>query len=277
MSTLFRKHPVASFYVLALLIGSVFSIFLIGKEEVSFTFAIMAASSASVAAIIVTWGISGSSGVKKLLRKFLIWRIGWQWWVAVLLFPVVWWLIAAIINSQFGGTSLDASKFQPVSFLFIYALVRMIQAGLGEEFGWRGFALTRLQSRYNALVAGIIVGVMHGLWHWPMYFIVGTPQYYLANESGFVAAILLDTLMVTIWSIIFTWFYNNSKGSVLVVSIFHALTPAWVVYFGLIGEGIGVDLPLQLWYMGVVALTAVVIVAIYGPENLSRTLERQKA
>ncbi len=272
MSTLFRKHPVASFYVLALLIGSVFSIFLIGKEEVSFTFAIMAASSASVAAIIVTWGISGSSGVKKLLRKFLIWRIGWQWWVAVLLFPVVWWLIAAIINSQFGGTSLDASKFQPVSFLFIYALVRMIQAGLGEEFGWRGFALTRLQSRYNALVAGIIVGVMHGLWHWPMYFIVGTPQYYLANESGFVAAILLDTLMVTIWSIIFTWFYNNSKGSVLVVSIFHALTPAWVVYFGLIGEGIGVDLPLQLWYMGVVALTAVVIVAIYGPENLSRTL-----
>jgi membrane protease YdiL (CAAX protease family) len=285
MTGIVKRYPVAAFYIVALLLGSIFSAPFIAATirgttpKVPVQILFIAASSASLSAIIVTGVISGWAGIKKLLARFLIWRVGLQWWATVLILPLVWWLLAALLNSLFGGTALDASNFQSLSFLIPFFVLRMITAGLGEEYGWRGFALPRLQSRHNALVAAIIVGVLHGLWHWPMYFIGGfnLSQYALQVEIGFLPAILLETLMVTLWSIVYAWFYNNTKGSVLIAGVFHSGIPLWAVFFGIVGEGVGINLPVQIWYIGIVALTVVVIVAIYGPAHLSRKAERQMA
>ena len=282
MSNLFRKYPVAAFYVVALLIGGVFSTPFIASAlglmpQIPFIIIFVAAFSATLAGIIVTGVISGGAGVKELLGRFLIWRFGLQWWAAVLLLPVVWWLSAMVLTSLLGGSVLDADRWQPLSFVIPYFLMKTIQAGVGEEFGWRGFALPRLQSRYNALAASIIVGVMHGFWHWPLYFVEGMGQYALRMEVGFLPAILLDTVMVTLWSIMYTWFYNNTKGSVLVAAILHGNIPVWALFFGIVGEGIGINLAVQFYYIGLVALTTVFILAIYGPVHLSRTTERQTA
>jgi membrane protease YdiL (CAAX protease family) len=84
---------------------------------------------------------------------------------------------------------------------------------LQEEFGWRGYALPRLQGRFNALVSSIIIGFMWGLWHLP-YFFIGTE---LTYAYGIIPQIITAILL----SILLTWLFNNTGGSVLVALIFH--------------------------------------------------------
>jgi membrane protease YdiL (CAAX protease family) len=275
---------VAAFYFIALLIGGLFSAPLILSEmgvipQIPTFIIFVAASSSSLAGIIMAGIIGGWEGVKKLLARFLIWRFDIRWWAALLILPILWWLVAILLNSLFGGVGIDFSNFQPLAMIIPILLIKVIQAGVGEEFGWRGFALPRLQSRYSALAASLIVGVMHGFWHWPMFFLEGLTQYSFRMEVGFIPAILLDTVMVTLWAIFYTWFFNNTRGSVLVSAIFHGVVPTWAFIFGFFGQTAGVgttaNLPIQLWYMGVVAVSVVVIIAMYGAKNLSRMAERQ--
>ena len=283
MSALFKKYPVAAFYIVALLIGAIFTAPFIANylgliPAVPFITIFGAAFSASLAAIIVTGVISGKAGVKKLLGRFLIWRFGIGWWLAALLLPAVATLGAVLLSSQFGGRALDTSQLSPVYTLVPLLLMKVIQAGMGEEFGWRGFALPRLQSRYNALAASIIVGIMHALWHWPLYFIEPMTQYYEQVAWGFVPALLIDTVMVTLWSIMYTWLYNNSKGSVLMAAFFHGVVPTWMSYLAATSAWGGeIDMGPFVWYMGIFAVINVAIVVIYGPEHLSRKAERQMA
>ena len=283
MSNLIKKYPVAAFYVVALLIGGVFTAPFIANylgliPPVPFIIIFVAAFSASLAGIIVTGVIGGWAGVKKLLGRFLIWRVGLGWWLAALLLPAVAALGSVLLSGLFGGRRLDVGQLQPLVMLIPLVLMKTIQAGVGEEFGWRGFALPRLQSRYNALVASIIVGVMHGLWHWPMYFIEPLTQYYEQVAWGFVPALLIDTVMVTLWSIMYTWLYNNTKGSVLIAAFFHGVVPTWMSYFAATGAWGGeIDMGPFAWYMGIFAVINVVIIAIYGPTHLSRKAERQTA
>jgi len=84
---------------------------------------------------------------------------------------------------------------------------------LSEEVGWRGFALPRLQDRYSPLAASLVLWVFWAIWHGPAYL------------GGFVAQSLEDTLvewvLVLPVAIVFTWFYNRTKGSLLVVALLH--------------------------------------------------------
>ena len=283
MSSLIKKHPVSAFYIVALLIGGIFTAPFIASylgliQPVPFIIIFGAAFSASLAAVIVTGLISGWVGVKRLLGRFLIWRFGLRWWLAALLLPALATVGAVLLSSLFGGRALDPSKFPPWYTLIPLLLMKVIQAGVGEEFGWRGFALPRLQRRHNALVASIIVGVMHGLWHWPLYFIEPMTQYYEQVAWGFFPALLIDTLMVTLWSITYTWLYNNSKGSVLMAAFFHGVVPTWMSYLAATSAWGGeIDMGPFVWYMGMFTVINVVIIAIHGAKNLSRQAERQTA
>ena len=283
MSALFKKYPVAAFYVVALLIGGIFTAPFIANylgliPPVPFITIFGAAFSASLAAVIVAGVISGWAGVKALLGRFLIWRFGLGWWLAALLLPAVATLGAVLLSTLFGGRPIDTSQFQPWYTLIPLLLMKVIQAGVGEEFGWRGFALPRLQGRYNALVASIIVGIMHGLWHWPLYFIEPMTQYYEQVAWGFVPALLIDTVMVTLWSITYTWLYNNSKGSVLMAAFFHGVVPTWMSYLAATSAWGGeIDMGPFVWYMGIFAVINIIIIAVYGAKNLSRKAKRQTA
>ncbi|MDY6958566.1 MAG: CPBP family intramembrane glutamic endopeptidase [Halobacteriota archaeon] len=101
----------------------------------------------------------------------------------------------------------------PPMILFYFFTVLLTQGPLQEEFGWRGYALDRLQARFNALKASVILGLMWGLWHFPYMFTQGEEVVY-QNLWGF----LLSSILITI---LFTWLYNNTGGSILVALLFH--------------------------------------------------------
>jgi hypothetical protein len=84
--------------------------------------------------------------------------------------------------------------------------------------------------------------------------------------------------MVTLWSIMYTWLYNNSKGSVLIAAFFHGVVPTWMSYLAATSAWGGeIDMGPFMWYMGMFAVIDVIIIAVYGAKNLSRKAERQMA
>ncbi len=88
-------------------------------------------------------------------------------------------------------------------------------AGLLEESGWRGWLLPRLQQRWSPLVASLIVWLPWALWHAPLDFSGGagsTWMNYIQVRVVFFIAI----------SVLLTWFFNHSGGSIIVVALFHA-------------------------------------------------------
>jgi membrane protease YdiL (CAAX protease family) len=153
-----------------------------------------------------------------------------------------------------------------VSFIPFFILI-MITGGLGEELGWRGFMLPRVQARYNALVASLIVGVLHGLWHVPMFFIEGLSPYQEMATAGNIGVVILGyTLFYVIpWAILWTCLMNNTKGSLLLAIVLHA-GEAWVLsswnidnISSYVGLGIGMT------------IVAIIVVLVFGAKNLSKT------
>ncbi len=120
-----------------------------------------------------------------------------------------------------------------------------------EEIGWRGFALSHLQKRHNALIATLIVGVLWGLWHLPLVFLAGSMSEY---------PFLWFTIIVAN-AFIYTWIYNSTKGSILLVALFHAsenIAGAFIT---------GVS---PIAYALVNGVVAIILIAALGSVNLSR-------
>jgi membrane protease YdiL (CAAX protease family) len=126
--------------------------------------------------------------------------------------------------------------------------------GISEEFGWRGYALPRLQARWSALVSTIVLGVIWTVWHLPLWFLAGSSQ------QGSSFWLFLANLILT--SILYTWLFNNAKGSILVAVVFHAISNTVIQMFP--------DPTANLFYWLVIGLTVAVVVVIYGPRKLVR-------
>lgn len=172
-----------------------------------------------LSALLVTAATSGKDGVWQLLRRIIRWRVGMQWYLIALFgFPVLF-LSAACLS--LGTTPLQTLVQQwPLIFtVFLLPLLTIeLFAALGEETGWRGFALPRLQQKYGALRGSIILGTLWALWHFPGYFAWLGPF----NLAAFV----VNSLLIVILTIIFTWLVNKARGSVLIAMLFHAASNA---------------------------------------------------
>jgi uncharacterized protein len=128
--------------------------------------------------------------------------------------------------------------------------------------GFRGYALPRLQFRYSALLASLILGVLWAFWHLP--FVV-------TGED-----IWIDALLFPIeWSIVYTWLFNNAKGSVLIVMLFHNMNNTFSS--GFIGQMFSrADSVNQAWLRLMLwGVVAVVLVIVYGSQHLSRKHQKQ--
>ena len=138
-------------------------------------------------------------------------------------------------------------------------------SAVGEELGWRGFALPRLQGRRSALTASLIVGSVSGAYHLPL-FLVGTPNRPFALFLPFA-------ISCAIMSIFYTWMYNGTRGSLLIVVLLHATTnlPLSIVYAPL-QEHV---LPAFWTFNAILALAAVLLIARTGASTLSRTRPKQ--
>lgn len=169
-----------------------------------------------VAAIVVTFGYQGSQGVKDLLRRGLMTRLGKWWWVILLIFPVL--IGGSLFLSMLFGESIPEmpALAQPIGLVIAFVFIFFLGGPLQEEFGWRGYAFENLRNQYNALTAAIIAGLMWGLWHLPLFFVPRAEFYYNRPVWG----LLLTTTLV---GIILAWFYANTNGSVFAAMLGHTM------------------------------------------------------
>jgi uncharacterized protein len=221
-----------------------------------------------LAALTTTGLTSGWAGVRALLGRFLVWRVGLRWYAVVLLGAAVLDLAAIGIYVVLGGAPLDFSQtigrrlVGPSVDLWL-ALSLFFLLGVftnGEEIGWRGYALPTLQARHSALVASVIVGVVWAVWHVPKFLTEGSAQ-----DFPF-PIFLLDTLAK---AILFTWVYNSTRGSLLMVTLLHAALNTSAVFL-LIHPAASGDAWLQLIAIGLRCLAALTVIVVTGPARLSR-------
>jgi membrane protease YdiL (CAAX protease family) len=222
----------------------------------------------TLAAVIVSWQTKGKEGVRALCKKLLIARVGLGWYVFAIFGIAVMAVIAVMLYNTFGNgpvvpiLSKNAPPFSGPLQMILTIVVMYIIVGLvnGEELAWRGFALPRLQSKYNALTSSIVLGVIWTLFHLPLFFTAtGSSQ----AEMSFVS-FLISTVSITI---LYTWMYNNTRGSVLLAYLFHAAANTWTQVFSIDHANQTVN-----WILtAVMVLVAVVVVLAAGAENLSKT------
>ena len=283
MSNFIKKYAIVSYYVLALLLGTGIT-YLVVQRILPSGLILLAAASASLAGIIITGITDGREGLKLLLGRLLIWRVGIGWWLFAVLFLGVAVLVGLYLNPLFGGETADFSNMQPLYQIVPMFIIFVITAGLGEELGWTGFLTPRLQARYSALFSSLIRGVLWGFWHIPLFLFSGLDHPSLADfpysgwvsQKGFLIAMGAFILINQIpWSIFYTWIFNSTRGSLLLVAILHG-SEVWVAYWWL-STGVDTNNFDNYWAYGVVmVVTAVIIVLAAGPKNLSRKYERIK-
>jgi len=269
MSTFVKNHPAISLLILAMIFGFAPAL-AVATGLLPSAWIQLGALSSSLAAVVLVVIEGRKGGLRELLSRALIWRVGIQWWAIALFFIIVPSVASLYLYHLLGGPAVDWSGLKPLYTVVPDFIFLTIAAGIGEEFGWRGFLLPRLQTRYNALVSGLIVGVAWATWHIPMFFIEGTSQYEQGMQSGLLLAILGYSAFVIANSVLFTWLFNNTRGSVLLAAVFHGASNTWAVYLGMGNSPFGGILTL----MALSVLITAVIVVVAGAKDLSRIYKR---
>jgi membrane protease YdiL (CAAX protease family) len=172
----------------------------------------------SVSAFIVTFINERKEGVKALWKRFWNVKIEIKWLLTtILLFPALFVISSIIIFTLLGTPPILPWLSQPW-VIISYILTAFFAGGFSEEFGWRGYALDRFQTKTNALLSSLITGVIWGLWHLPTWFIAGD-----AHGTGGIPDFFFFLLEVTTASILYTWVYNNTNKSIFIAVIFHTI------------------------------------------------------
>ncbi|MGK2950805.1 MAG: CPBP family glutamic-type intramembrane protease [Thiobacillus sp.] len=171
----------------------------------------------AIAAFMVVLYYGGAGGLRRYLARLLLWRCSPAWYA---------FLIIGIPLLFFGGSAMKGNLFaEPFPFSSFQALgaamLMMAFKGPVEEFGWRGLALPLMQRKLAPIWAGLILGVIWGLWHFPAFLLSGTPQSAWSFTPFFVGSVAV--------SVIVTQLFNASRGSILLPALFHfqLVNPIW--------------------------------------------------
>jgi len=174
----------------------------------------------SIAAIAVVKSVGGWNGLRGWLVRCLQWRIGWPWLAIAFFLPLAVMALAAAAHVALGGTMASSPASGHVLLAVAnFLLVLLLGGPLGEEFGWRGYALPALQERYSWRVASLILGAVWSVWHLPLFYIADTVQSHIP-----FALFMLSTLAL---SILFAWLFNRTGESVLPALVLHTAVNAW--------------------------------------------------
>lgn len=204
--SLVRRHPIITFFVLT---------YAISWWAVLFGGFIPAAP--LVAALIVIPITQGWAGLRELGSRMIRWRVRWYWYAVAIGLPLAVHLVTVGLNVVAGAglPSLAVSSLTTFLMVFAVRLINPLDGPMGEEPGWRGFALPGLQTTLSPLLATMILAVLITGWHLPLVFL---------EEGGlqptFLVSVVLGTVAVTFW---YTWLFNHTGGSVLMVLVAHSM------------------------------------------------------
>ena len=261
LSSMVKRHPLITFFVLAFALSwwgwPLYALDLLPVPIASF--------GPFLAALVVLAITHGKNGVAGLLRRMVRWRVGVGWYAVALLLPVGVTLVAAGSNVfLLGAQAPSPAELGGWLSLFTLFPILLLIPGMGgawEEPGWRGYALPSLQAGRSALVASLILGLMWALWHLPLLMTGQMSWWDVVNIMGS--------------SIVLTWVFNSTGGSVLIVMLFHAMNNTISGHF-FSRMFSGADSASQSLMLAVVwCAVALVVVIVTGPEHLSRKHRKQ--
>jgi membrane protease YdiL (CAAX protease family) len=224
-----------------------------------------------VAAVAMTaWG-GGRAGLRSLLGRVTRWRVAPVWYGVAIFGPIALQLAAMALHVLLGGQPPDASAMAAaLPGVLVGTAYMLVQVGIGEEVGWRGYALPRLQAAHGALVSSAILGSIWALWHLPLFFDPST-GYSITPFWVFLVFMLPVSVLIT-------WVFNSTGGSVLVVMVLHAVlnasgTPMWRAipeYGAMESPTVALVTYNYLLQAAVLWAAAIAVVLVYGATNLSR-------
>jgi membrane protease YdiL (CAAX protease family) len=176
---------------------------------------LVTACAPTLAALLVAGFYPGAGGVRSVSRQVRTWRVGLVWYVIALIGPIILLLAAAAFNAVRRGAPPSHWMILP-SFSGPGGLYFVIFGSLfAEEPGWRGFAQPRLQTRYGALVAAIMVGLLWSTWH--LWYVILPGGF--SNVTGTDAVATYLRLSST--AIVYAWMYNSTNGSLFIAMLAH--------------------------------------------------------
>jgi membrane protease YdiL (CAAX protease family) len=266
----FKNHPVVTYYALTFAISWGGILLLVGGpggipgsiEQVERMMPLVLVAlfaGPSVAGLLTTGLVSGRAGMRELLLRLLRWRVRARWYVAALL------LAPFLVTTVLLALSLLSPGFIPgivttdnkIALLLFGIGWGLLGGGLVEELGWTGFAVPRLRLRYTAFTTALIVGLLHGTWHFLIAFWAGG-----SFSGGQWTAYLLGTLFFYLgalpaYRVLMVWVYDRT-ASLLVAMLMHASLSAstLVLQPPLTGA------PFLTWNLALTAILWVVVAAV---------------
>lgn len=221
-----RRHPLIAFVALAYALTWAFSIpfvwcfrvVLEGEFAPWLLVFLPAPFGPSLAALILTGRLEGREGVRRLVARLAIWRVGTGPWLVALGLSAG--VVAAAVAASGAGATVFA-RFDPsgLAALPVIWLLALPFGPLPEELGWRGWLLPRLQARMSPFRASLVIGAVWTFWHAPMFWFPGAAiPSFLELGAG---AVLLYLAQISAEAVLFTTLFNRTGGSVLLAIVFH--------------------------------------------------------
>lgn len=219
-----------------------------------------------LSAVIITVLTEGRAGIRNLSGRVFKWRVEFRYYVFAVLVPIGLFVLAFLLDRLVTGGWSDLSLLGKADYLpYLGPLgvlgLWLLTYGLGEETGWRGFALPHLQGNRSAGSATLILALLWATWHFPAFFFRDT--YVDLGLIGFP----MFAFMMIFSTMVFTWLYNSTQGSVFIVIVFHAVFN-WLSVSeagGALAPGM-MSAPLVLW--------ALYVARRYGQENAAPVIRQ---
>ena len=168
-----------------------------------------------LSAFIMTGITEGRLGIGRLLRQLVLWRVSFKWYLFALVgLPAI--MVLSVIFLPGALSSFQGfAGLAPLPMLAFFVYIFFLGGPLGEEPGWRGFALPRLQRAYGPLIGSLILGPMWAFWHLPIFLI---PAW---NLPPTILNIVMFVIAAIAFTVVMTWVFNNTKGSLFMAVLVH--------------------------------------------------------
>lgn len=247
MVGLLRRFPLISYFTLAVLISWVVVLaHVIPDPDLPATWVtiVLIAAGPFTAGFIMQGVLNGRAGVLHLLKRMILARVSWVWYAVVLIgIPLVLVLGTLVLPGAIASFDPGVESVPPAlpglpggwaSYPVYFVLVLFVGGPLLEEPGWRGFAVPRLEARFGSwgpLIGTLLLGVLWALWHFPQYMM---PAWAAQNGGVNLPAMLIYISSVIPITVILTWVYNRTRGSLFMTILAHTSINTFSIYIGVL-------------------------------------------
>jgi uncharacterized protein len=224
------QHPLFSYFFIAYAISWIVFIpyilaewgYLHGNYTIFYILHVFGPAAAALIMLSVTEGKTGLRSLRQSLRQ---WRAPWQWYLFILAGIPALVMLGIIVQpgALQGFTGFSTKLVASYPFILI---TTFFGVGLGEEPGWRGFALPRIQKQYGSFWGTMLLGVLWSCWHLPDFLTASKGGGVGTGWSTFLTNFPFFTLAVISLAVIMTWLYNHTQGSLFIATLAHASVDA---------------------------------------------------